>query len=133
MQNIIKTSNEMENLKNFIRLLQKAGQTQYLSNSGQFTVFAPSDLAFAKFSPEKIESLLNDKDRLSTVIKTHIIAKKIMFPSLNSLKKIKTINGKELTISITKGLKINDANIIKPDIECINGVIHVIDSVLSFR
>jgi len=133
MQNIIKTVIELGNFKTFIRIIQKAGLTQNLSNGGQFTVFAPDDAAFAKFPPEKIESLLNDKDRLLTVLKTHILAKKVASPSLMSLKKIKTINGKELSISTKKGLQINDANLIKTDIECTNGIIHAIDNVFSLK
>ena len=133
MQNIIKTVIEMGNFKTFIRLIQKAGLTQTLSDGGQYTVFAPNDTAFSKNSPEKIENLLNDKDRLLTILKTHIIAKKVTSPSLMSLKKIKTINGKELIISTKKGLQINDVNVIKTDIECLNGIIHAIDNVFSLK
>ena len=130
MDTIIKTAIEVGNFKTFIRIVQKAGLTHNLSNGGQYTVFAPNDAAFSKFSPDKIEILLNDKDRLVTIIKAHIIAKKIISSSLMKMKKIKTINGKELSISIKKGLQVNDANVITPDIECTNGILHVIDNVL---
>lgn len=133
MENILKTALELGNFKTFIRIVQKAGLTGNLSNGGQFTVFAPDDVAFTKFPPEKIESLLNDKDRLLTVLKAHIVAKKIMSPSLRGMKKIKTINGKELDVSTTKGLKINDVTVIKADIECTNGIIHAIDNVLLLK
>ncbi|KYK31554.1 MAG: hypothetical protein AYK22_02350 [Thermoplasmatales archaeon SG8-52-3] len=133
MQNIMKTVIEMGNFKTFIRVIQKAGLIQNLTNGNQLTLFAPNDAAFAKFSPEKIENLLNDKDRLLTVIKSHILAKKVLSNSLLSMKKIKTINGKELNISTKKGLQINDANILKTDIECTNGVIHAIDNVFSLK
>ena len=133
MENIIKTAIELGNFKTFIRIIQKAGLTQNLANGGQYTVFAPNDDAFSKFSPDKIEGLLNDKDLLLTVLKAHIIAKKIMSPSLINMKKTKTINGKELNISTKKGLRIEDANIIKPDIECTNGIIHTIDNVLFLK
>ncbi|KYK28876.1 hypothetical protein AYK20_06475 [Thermoplasmatales archaeon SG8-52-1] len=133
IQNIYKTVLEMGNFKTFIRIIQKAGLTQNLTDGNQITIFAPNDAAFAKFPTEKIESLLNDKDRLLTVIKAHILAKKVMSPSLINMKKIKTINGKELIISTTKGLRINDANIIKSDVECTNGIIHALDSVLLLK
>lgn len=133
MEIIIKTLIELGNFKTFIRVMQKAGLTQNLSSNDQYTVFAPNDAAFSKFSTDKIENLLNDKDRLLTVARAHIIAKKVMSSSLMNMKKIKTINGKELSISIKKGLQINDANLIKPDIECINGVIHAIDNVLLLK
>jgi len=133
MENIIKTIIELGNFKTFIRIIQKAGLTQNLSNGSQFTVFAPNDVAFSKFSPEKIDNLLNDKDRLLTILKAHIIAKKIMSTSLINLKKIKTINGKELIISTTKGFRINDINVIKTDVECTNGVIHAIDNVFLLK
>ena len=61
MENIIKTTIEIGNFKTFIRIIQKAGLTQTLANSGQYTVFAPNDDAFSKFSPEKIENLLEEK------------------------------------------------------------------------
>jgi len=133
MQNIIKTIIEMGNFKTFIRVIQKAGLNNNLSDGGQYTVFAPNDAAFSKYSSEKIENLLNDKDRLLTVVKTHILAKKVPSTSLMNIKKIKTINGKELTISTKKGLQINDINVIKTDIECTNGIIHGIDNVFSFK
>ena len=133
MQNIIKTVIEMGSFKKFIRIVQKAGLTQSLSDGGQLTLFVPTDAAFNKFPPEKIENLLNDKDRLLSVLKAHILAKKVLSPSLMSLKKIKSINGKELVISTTKGLRINDVNIIETDIECTNGIIHTIDNVLFLK
>ena len=133
MQNIIKTVIDMGNFKTFIRVVQKAGLTQNLTNGSQLTLFVPTDAAFNKFPPEKIENLLNDKDKLLTVLKAHILAKKVPSPSLMNLKKIKTINGKELAISTTKGLRINDANLTKTDIECTNGIIHTIDNVLFLK
>ena len=133
MENIIKTTQALGNFKTFIRLIQKAGLTQNLSNGSQFTIFAPNDVAFAKFSPKKVEILLNDKDRLLTILKAHIIGKKIMGSFLINMKKTKTINGKELIISTTKGLRINDINVIKTDIECTNGIIHEIDNVLLLK
>lgn len=133
MDNIIKTALELGNFKTFVRIVQKAGLSQNLSNGGQYTVFAPNDNAFSKHSPNKIENLLNDKDRLLTVLKSHIIAKKIISSSLMNMKKTKTINGKELNISTKKGLQINEANVIKLDIECTNGIIHAIDNILLFK
>ena len=133
IENIIKTGLILGNFKTFIRIIQKAGLTQNLSNGGQFTIFAPNDAAFSKFSPEKIENLLKDKDRLNAVLKAHIISKKIVSTSLMNVKKVKSINGKELLITTTKGLRINDANLIKSDIECTNGIIHIIDNVLFFK
>ena len=133
MQNIVKTMMEIGGFKNFIRVIQKTGFNQNLSNDGQFTVFAPDDNAFNKNSSEKIENLLNDKDRLITVLKSHIINKKIDYFNLKTTKKIKSINGKELIINTKNGLKINDSNLIKSDIDCTNGIIHIIDNVLFFK
>jgi len=94
MDNIIKTAIELGNFKTLIRIIQKARLTQNLSNGGQYTVFIPNDEAFSKFSSDKIENLLNDKDRLLTVLKAHIIAKKIMASSLMNMKKLKQLTGK---------------------------------------
>ena len=133
MENIIKTVIELGNFKTLIRLIQKAGLTQNLSNNGQYTFFAPTDVAFSKYSTDKIENLLKDKDRLNTVLKAHIISKKILSSSLANTKKMKSINGKDLIISTAKGLRINDINLIKTDIECSNGIIHMIDNVMFLK
>ena len=133
MNSLIKTVNEAGNLKNLVRIIQKSGFIQNLSNDGQYTIFAPNDNAFLNIESNYLENLLNDKDRLLSVLKTHIIGKKINTQSLNNLKKIKTINGKELNISTKTGLQINDSNIVKSDIQCTNGIIHVIDKVIILK
>jgi len=133
MDNLIKTANEEGNFKTFIRIIQKSGFMQTLSNDGQYTIFAPNDTAFSNIDSVYIENLLKDKDRLLSVLKSHIVGKKINVQCLNNLKKIKTINGKELNISTKSRLQINDSNIVKSDIQCTNGIMHVIDKVIILK
>lgn len=133
MQDIMKTAITAGNFKTLIRLIQKAAFANTLNAHGQFTVFAPTDESFAKYPQEKIELLLKDKDRLMTVLKSHVHTGKVPSSSLLKLKKIKMMNGKELTVDTTKGIRIDTAKVTKPDIECTNGVIHVIDSVIQLK
>ena len=133
MQDIMKTAITAGNFKTLIRLVQKAAFTNTLTVNGPLTVFAPSDESFAKLPQEKIELLLKDKDRLMTVLKSHVHTGKIPSSSFSKLKKIKMMNGKELAVDTTKGIRIDTAKVTKPDIECTNGIIHVIDSVIQLK
>ena len=133
MTTISRTIVATGNLKNLVRALQKAGIIESLSGKVPFTVFAPSDEAFAKFSPETIELILKDKERLNTIVRAHIASGMMTSSNLVKIKKMKSINGKELMISTTKGLCIQDAKIIKPDITCDNGIIHIVDNVMFLK
>jgi len=133
MYDIMKTTIAAGNLKTLTRAIQKAGLNNILSSNGPYTIFAPSDQAFSKFPQDKIENLLRDKDRLMAVVKSHIHSGKLTSQSISKLRKIKTINGKELSINTTKGICVENAYVIKPDMECTNGVIHIIDNVLQFK
>lgn len=133
MTTISKTIVATGNLKNLVRAMQKAGVIESLSGKGPFTVFAPSDEAFARFTPEAIELILKDKERLNTIVKAHIASGNMTSNNLGKMKKMKSINGKELMISTKKGLCVQDAKIIKPDITCDNGVIHIVDTVMFLK
>ncbi|MFX1352024.1 MAG: fasciclin domain-containing protein, partial [Promethearchaeota archaeon] len=92
--------------------------------------FAPTDAAFAKLPEGTIEALLKDKQRLKAVLTYHVVAGKVMSKDVMGLKSAKTLQGQEVSIDTTKGVKINEANVVKTDIETTNGVIHVIDTVI---
>ncbi len=107
----------------------KLGDT--LSGPGPFTVFAPTDDAFKKLPPGTVETLLKDPEgKLKQILLYHVVSGKVMAADVVKLTSAKTVLGKDLVISAKNGVKVNDANVIMTDIECSNGVCHIIDSVL---
>ena len=111
----------------------KAGELiDALKGKGPFTVFAPTDEAFAKLPAGTVENLLKPENRaqLVAVLKYHVVAGKVLSGDVVKLKSATTLNGKTVNIDATSGVKINDANVVKADIAASNGVIHVVDSVL---
>ena len=130
MKNLVETAIEAGNFKTLVKAVQEADLVDTLSSEGPFTVFAPTDDAFAKLPEGTIESLLKDKEKLTNILTYHVVPNKVMSDDVIKIKNAKTVNGKELTIDSDNGVKIDDATVIKTDIECSNGVIHIIDSVL---
>jgi len=130
MKNIVETAIEAGNFKTLIKAVQAAGLVETLSGKGPFTVFAPNDKAFAKLPAGTVEGLLKDKGKLTAVLTYHVVPGKVMAADVLKLKKAKTAQGQEITINTTKGVKVDSANVIQTNIECTNGVIHVIDSVI---
>jgi uncharacterized surface protein with fasciclin (FAS1) repeats len=113
--------------------LKAAGLVDTLKGAGPFTVFAPTDEAFAKLPAGTVETLLKpeNKAKLVSILTYHVVAGKVTSKEVAGMKSGKTVNGKEVAVE-TKGGKvmINTATVVKPDIEASNGVIHVIDAVL---
>lgn len=109
--------------------LQKAGLVDTLKGKGPFTVFAPTDAAFAKVPKDQLDALLADKDKLTKVLTYHVVPSKVLAKDVKA-GKVKTVEGSELTVSTSGGVKVDDANVVKPDIVADNGVIHVIDRVV---
>jgi len=130
-KDIIQIASDDGQFKTLVRALEAAGLVETLKRDGPFTVFAPTDEAFAKVPKEKLEALLKDKEALAAVLKYHVVSGKVMAADVVKLDSAKTVQGKSLTIEAKEGkVKINGANVTKTDIECKNGVIHVIDAVL---
>ncbi len=110
--------------------LKAAGLVETLKGEGPFTVFAPTDDAFAKLPEGTVESLLADKEALTKVLTYHVVAGKVMAADVAGLTSAPSIQGSTLRIDTSMGVKINDAKVIKADVQASNGVIHVIDTVL---
>lgn len=108
--------------------LKAAGLIETLKGDGPFTVFAPTDEAFAKLPAGTVENLLKpeNKEKLVAILTYHVVPGKVMAGDLLSTTSAKTVNGQKAMI----GLRVGDANVIKADIKASNGVIHVIDSVM---
>jgi uncharacterized surface protein with fasciclin (FAS1) repeats len=129
-KNIVETAIASREFTTLVAALKAADLVETLSSPGPFTVFAPNDAAFSRVSKETIDSLMQDKAKLADVLKYHVISGKHMASDVAKMSSLKTLQGSDLSVDTSKGVKINDASVIRADIVCSNGVCHVIDSVL---
>jgi uncharacterized surface protein with fasciclin (FAS1) repeats len=113
-----------------VTAVQAAGLEEVLRGDGPFTVFAPTDEAFAALPEGALEGLLADTEALTAVLTYHVVAGRITSDQLSEGQQVTTVQGQTLTISLGSGARVNDANIQAADIVADNGVIHVIDAVL---
>ena len=104
-----------------------------LKGKGPFTVFAPTDAAFAKIPKADLDALLKDKAKLTEALTYHVVAGKVMAADVAKLSEAKTVEGQSIRIDTSSGVKVDGANVVKTDILASNGVIHVIDSVMLPR
>jgi len=115
-----------------VAAVKAAGLVETLSGEGPFTVFAPTDEAFAKLPKGALEDLLKpeNKDKLTAILTYHVVAGKVMAADVKT-SDVKTVNGKEVSIKVADGkVTLDKATVVKTDIAASNGVIHVIDTVL---
>ena len=112
------------------KALTAAGLVDTLKGPGPFTVFAPTDEAFAKIPPEKLNALLADKAALAKVLTYHVVSGKVVAADVKS-GPVKTVEGQDLNLDVSSaGVMVNNARVIKTDVMATNGVIHVIDTVV---
>ncbi len=133
MHDIIDTAVAAGSFKTLAAALTAAKLVETLKGAGPFTVFAPTDEAFAKLPAGTVESLLKDIPKLTAILTYHVVPGTVMASDVMGMdgQSAATVNGAALKISVKDGVKLNGlANVVKTDIECSNGVIHVIDSVL---
>jgi len=128
-KDIVDTAVAAGNFKTLATALGVAGLVDTLKGKGPFTVFAPTDEAFAKIPKADLDALLKDKAKLTAVLTYHVVAGKVMAADVKA-GKVKTVQGSELTVSTSGGVMVDKAKIIKTDIVADNGVIHVIDTVI---
>jgi uncharacterized surface protein with fasciclin (FAS1) repeats len=128
-KDIVDTAVGAGSFKTLAAALGAAGLVDTLKGKGPFTVFAPTDEAFAKIPKADLDALLKDKAKLTAVLTYHVVAGKVMAADVKA-GKVKTVQGSELTVSTMGGVKVDNANVVKTDIVADNGVIHVIDSVV---
>ena len=128
---IVDTAVAAGSFKTLVAAVQAAGLVDTLKGDGPYTVFAPTDEAFAKLPAGTVEGLLKDPKALSNILLYHVVPGKVMGAQVTDGLTAKTVQGSTVTFAVADGkAKINDANIVKTDIETSNGVIHVIDTVL---
>ena len=130
---IVDTAVAAGSFKTLATALQAAGLVETLKGAGPFTVFAPTDEAFAKLPKGTVEALLKDKAKLTAILTYHVVAGNVMAKDVVKLKSAKTVQGGSVTIDTAAGVKVDEAHVVKTDIACSNGVIHVIDTVLMPR
>lgn len=130
MPNIVEVATNAGSFNTLVAAVQAAGLAETLSGPGPFTVFAPTDEAFAKLPEGTVEGLLEDKEQLTKILTYHVVPGKVMAADVQSLDKATTVEGSDLKIDASSGVKVNDATVTQADIEADNGVIHVIDTVL---
>jgi uncharacterized surface protein with fasciclin (FAS1) repeats len=128
-KDIVETAVAAGNFKTLATALQAAGLVDTLKGKGPFTVFAPTDAAFAKVPKADLDALLKDKAKLTAVLTYHVVPGKVMAADVKA-GKVKTVQGSELTISTSGGVMVDGAKVTATDIVASNGVIHVIDSVV---
>lgn len=127
---IIDTAVAAGQFNTLAKALTQAGLIETLKGSGPFTVFAPTDAAFAKIPADQLNALLADKEKLTAVLTYHVVPGRIMATDVKP-GAVKTVQGGMLDVAASSaGVKVNDANVIKTDIVATNGVIHVIDTVV---
>jgi uncharacterized surface protein with fasciclin (FAS1) repeats len=128
-KDIVDTAVAAGSFKTLAAALTAAGLIDTLKGKGPFTVFAPTDEAFAKIPKADLDALLKDKTKLTAVLTYHVVSGKVMAKDVKA-GKVKTVQGGELTLSTTGGMTVDGAKVTKADIVADNGVIHVIDSVV---
>jgi uncharacterized surface protein with fasciclin (FAS1) repeats len=129
--NIVEIAVANGNFTTLVAAVQAAGLVETLSGEGPFTVFAPTDEAFAKLPAGTVEALLKDKEKLASILTYHVVAGKVMAADVVNLESATTVNGQDVEIKVWDGkVMIDGATVVMTDIEASNGVIHVIDTVI---
>ena len=132
-KDIVDTAVSAGSFNTLAAALKAAGLVETLKGDGPFTVFAPTDEAFAKLPAGTIETLLKpeNKEKLTQILTYHVVAGKAMSSDLKDGQKVATVNGKNASVKISGGkVTVGEANVVKADVAASNGVIHVIDTVL---
>jgi uncharacterized surface protein with fasciclin (FAS1) repeats len=129
---IVETALAANNFSTLATALGAAGLIETLKGEGPFTVFAPTDAAFAKVPQQTLEDLLQpeNKKKLAAILTYHVVPGKVTSHEVIAMNSATTLQGQKLNISKQDGVKINEAKVIVTDVEATNGVIHIIDSVL---
>ena len=128
-KDIVDTAIAAGNFNTLATALKAAGLVETLKGTGPFTVFAPTDAAFAKIPKAQLNALLADKAKLTAVLTYHVVPGKVMSKDVKA-GTVKTVQGSSLTVATMGGVKVDNANVIAVDIVADNGVIHIIDTVI---
>ena len=131
-QDIVDTAVKAGNFKTLVSAVQAAGLVDTLKGPGPFTVFAPTDAAFAKVPKAQLDALLADKAALGRVLTYHVVSGAVMAKDVKP-GMVKTVQGSDLTLATSGGVTVDNAKVVAADVKASNGVIHAIDTVLMPR
>jgi uncharacterized surface protein with fasciclin (FAS1) repeats len=130
MADIVDTAVKAGSFSTLVAAIKAANLVDTLKGAGPFTVFAPTDEAFAKLPDGTVDALLKDIPKLKKILTYHVVSGKVMATEVVKLKSAKTVEGSDVKIDASSGVKVNDATVSTPDVGADNGVIHIIDTVL---
>jgi uncharacterized surface protein with fasciclin (FAS1) repeats len=128
-QDIVDVAVKAGSFKTLVAAVQAAGLVDTLKGPGPFTVFAPTDEAFAKIPKAQLDALLKDKAALSKILTYHVVSGKVMAKDVKA-GKVKSVQGAEITVKTEGGVMVDSAKVIATDVAASNGVIHAIDTVI---
>jgi uncharacterized surface protein with fasciclin (FAS1) repeats len=130
MPTIVDVAVQAGKFNTLVQAVQAAGLVETLSGEGPFTVFAPTDEAFAQIPQETLQAVLADKEKLTAILTYHVVPGRLMAADVVRSTQLQTVQGQSITVSTEGGVRVDNANVIQTDIEADNGVIHVIDQVI---
>jgi uncharacterized surface protein with fasciclin (FAS1) repeats len=130
MADVVDTAVNAGSFGTLVSAIKAAGLVETLKGAGPFTVFAPTDEAFAKLPKGTVEGLLKDLPKLKKILTYHVVPGKVMAADVVKLKSAKTVEGSDVKIDASNGVKVNDSTVTTPDVAADNGVIHIVDTVL---
>ena len=133
MADIVETAAQAGSFGTLVAAVQAAGLVDTLKGPGPFTVFAPTDAAFAQLPPGTVEDLPADRPRLTDVLTYHVLPGKVMAADVIGLTEAQTVQGRPLPVDAYDRVWVGNARMVQPDIQADNGVIHMIDAVLLPR
>ncbi|GAB4466265.1 MAG: fasciclin domain-containing protein [Elainellaceae cyanobacterium] len=130
MADIVDTAVNAGSFSTLVTAVKAAGLVDTLKGKGPFTLFAPTDEAFAKLPEGTVDGLLKDVPKLKKILTYHVVSGKVMASEVKKLKSAKTVEGSEVKIDASQGVKVNESTVTTADVGADNGVIHIIDTVL---
>ncbi len=130
MPDIVDTAVNAGSFSTLVAAVKAAGLVETLKGAGPFTVFAPTDEAFAKLPDGTVDALLKDIPKLKQILTYHVVSGKVMAADVVKLQSATTVEGSDVKIDASNGVKVNDSTVTTPDVATDNGVIHIIDTVL---
>jgi len=130
MSDIVDTAVNAGSFGTLVAAVKAAGLVETLKGAGPFTLFAPNDEAFAKLPAGTVDSLLKDIPKLKQILTYHVVSGKVMASDVVKLKSATTVQGSDVKIDASNGVKVNNSSVTTPDVAADNGVIHIIDTVL---
>lgn len=129
MKNLLDTATSNKDFSKLVDAIKKVHLEDALKGNKEYTVFAPNNEAFEKMSKEEFQELLQNEEELTNILKYHLVPGKVWSKDIKD-KEYETVLGENIRINTKEGVKVNDSNVIKADIETSNGIIHVIDQPL---